>query len=130
MKKAWMILFTLAIIIAASMCAWAGTDETDNGKLQPAFITFGDYQYRINDDKKTISIVKYTGKDDVIEIPSEIDGYPVSEIGVEAFRYKKMKSLIIPDDIQCIGKQAFEYCVISDMLQLPENVTIKDDAFS
>ena len=107
-----------------------GAEETDTDNSQRSIIISGDYQYRINEDKKTISIAKYSGKGDVIEIPSEIDGYPVTEIGIEAFRYKKMKSLIIPANIQCIGKQAFEYCVISDMLQLPENVTIKDDAFS
>ena len=108
----------------------SGTDmQETEADFHPAIITSGDYSYMINDDK-TATICEYTGDEDVIEIPSEIDGYPVSEIGYQAFTYKEMSSLTIPDSVRAIGQRAFEYCVISDTLQLPENITIGCDAFS
>lgn len=101
------------------------SDDTSAG-----VITSGYYQYTVNKDGETITFVKYTGDEEVIEIPSEIDGYQVSQIGAEAFRYRKMKSLSVPAGVSCIGEQAFEYSTISEMIQLPENVIIKNDAFS
>ncbi len=94
----------------------------------PEIFTSGDYDYSIHE--KTITIVKYNGDEEVVEIPSEIDGYQVSDIGAEAFSYRKFKSVFFPDSIRSIGRQAFEYCTISDKLQLPENATISEDAFS
>ena len=91
-------------------------------------ISSGDYDYAINGN--TAAIAKYNGDDDAITIPSEINEYQVTEIAAEAFRYRKMKSVSIPGSIRVIGKQAFEYCEITDSLQLPRGVTIMDDAFS
>ena len=91
-------------------------------------ITSGDYEFLIHD--KTATITKYTGDADVVPVPSEIDGYRVTEIGAEAFRYRKMKSVSIPGSISTIGRQAFEYCEITDKLSLPAGVTISEDAFS
>lgn len=94
----------------------------------PTINTFKDYDYTLYEDAATI--VKYNGNDKDIEIPAEIDGYPVTEIGTGAFNYQKLNSVSIPDGILLIGKQAFEYCEIADALRLPENVTIAVDAFS
>ena len=66
----------------------------------------------------------------MVEIPSEIDGYLVTEIGSEAFHYQKMKSLSIPESVRTIGRRSIEYCVITDTLELPEKATIESDAFS
>ena len=109
-----------------------GSERTEVNPFvkKPVLITSGEYTYQINDDEKTITISEYTGKEDVIVVPSEIDGYQVSEVGYQAFTYKKMKSLTVPDGISRIGERAFEYCVISDSIRLPENVTISKDAFS
>ena len=89
-----------------------------------------DYEYLVNEDQGTVSIVKYKGNEEAVTIPSEIGGFPVKEIGPEAFRYQKLKSVSFPEGIDRIGENAFEYCVISDSLRLPENVVISEDAFS
>ena len=94
----------------------------------PEIITSGDYDYSVSDG--TATIVKYNGDEVTVEIPSEIDGHPVVEVGAEAFRYRKLKSVSFSDGIRIIGQQAFEYCEITDSLRLPENVTISDNAFS
>lgn len=94
----------------------------------PTVSTSGDYDYTVNED--TATIVKYNGNDKDVEIPAEIDGYPVTEVGAEAFSYLKLNSVAIPEGILTIGKRAFEYCEITDALQLPENITVSVDAFS
>ena len=110
----------------------ANTTVEEPVVVQPRIITSGDYKYFINDenDARTITIEEYTGDEEVIDIPSEIDGYQVTDIGYQAFTYKEMKSLSVPDSVKNIGQRAFEYCVISDEVQLPENVSIMSDAFS
>ena len=94
----------------------------------PAIITSGDFDYTVYGENATI--VKYHGEKSTVEIPSEIDRHPVTEVGDEAFRYLKLKTVSFPDGFLKIGKKAFEYCEITDMLQLPGNVTISKDAFS
>ena len=43
-------------------------------------------------------------------IPSEIEGYPVTVIGNQAFRYNDLTSVTIPDSVTSIGDFAFQYC--------------------
>ena len=109
--------------------AFSGAEES-SAAAKVKTITSGDYEYQMNEDQKTITIVHYTGDDEKLEIPSEIDDHPVAGIGAEAFRYREFKSVSFPETIHSIEHQAFEYCVISDPFQLPENVIIHDDAFS
>ena len=94
----------------------------------PKTISAGGYDFQIRDG--VASVVKYTGDSGKVTVPSEINEYPVTAIGPEAFQYRKLKSVVVPDSISRIGKQAFEYCEITDSLQLPENIIISEDAFS
>ena len=132
MKKMWAaLLLTAVIIMTAGVCAIAGTFDgywDFQQDDQTEFLTTGDYDYLINNMEA--AIVKYTGDADKVTIPSEINGCLVTEIGAEAFRYRKLKKVSVPGSIRRIGKQAFEYCEITASLQLPENVTISEDAFS
>ena len=115
--------------IAQGAVIRGGDSQEDSYDVAPpTVITSGDYDYTLYEDAATI--VKYNGNDKDLEIPSEIDGYPVTELGAEAFSYLKLNSVSIPDSILLTGKQAFEYCEIADALRLPENVTIAVDAFS
>ena len=51
-----------------------------------------------------ISIIKYTGKETVIDIPKEIDGLPVIAIGNKAFAENHhITSITIPDSVTDIG---------------------------
>lgn len=100
-------------------------EETQEG---PKIISYGDYDYLINDN--TAEIVNYTGDADTITIPSSINEYQVTAIGDKAFDYGKFKSVTVPGSILTIGKRAFEYCEITDELSLPIHITISEDAFS
>ena len=128
--------------VLAGITIGAGTDtkpETSGTETIPDYIPdieppeifeSGDYAYQINDDGSSVTIAGYTGNEDEIEIPSEIDGYQVTGIGPEAFSYYKMKSLVFPDSISRIGGRAFEYCEVTSLLQLPENAALGWDAFA
>ncbi len=122
MKRIFVML--LIAVMAMNTCAMADIFAT----TPPAVFTSGDYDYMLRGDAATI--VRYNGDEAAVEVPSELDGYPVAEVGAEAFRYRTLKSVSLPDSIVCIGKQAFEYCKITGALRLPENVTISQDAFS
>ena len=130
MKKILMTLFTVFVVFSAGAIVSAGTTEEEPDFKLPDLYESGDYEYKKANDHKTVIITAYNGKEESIEIPSELDGYPVSGIGYQAFTYLKMNGLSIPESVRTIGSRAFEYCTIRDSLVLPEQVTIEQDAFS
>ena len=67
---------------------------------------------------------------DSVEIPSSIDGVPVTGIGIYAFQYSKMRSLTLPDTIEVIGMYTFTDCPNLTSVKLPDSVKrIKLHAF-
>ena len=104
--------------------------RTPDEAEEPKILSTADYDYTIDEDSKTITIVKYKGNQKRVAIPSKIGDHSVSGIGSEAFRYQKLKSVDFPETVQTIGKRAFEYCTISDTLLLPENAVILDEVFA
>ena len=58
--------------------------------------------YEITDDQVTIT--GYTGTVTDLVLPSEIEGYPVTEIGDEAFfEGYSLTSVVIPEGVTAIG---------------------------
>ena len=109
-----------------------GSDSNDPITEQKKIFESGDYAYTLNNDGKSVTIVDYlVDKDDTeAKIPTEIDGHTVTEIGPQAFTYKKMKNVYIPDTIKVIGDRAFEYSIITDTLVIPERVKLCSRSFS
>jgi len=68
-----------------------------------------DFSYEVSNGEATIT--GPIGSGIITEIPSEIDGYPVTEIGSEAFLSNTCyyKDLIIPEGVRKIGYAAFCY---------------------
>ena len=91
--------------------------------------TYGDFEYESNGSG--ITITKYDGNGGDIEIPAEIDGLPVTEIGNDAFHGKDwMESITIPDSVTTIGANAFTVCRRLKNVTIPDNVTsIGESAF-
>ena len=142
MKKIMMGFGTLALSMAVSVSVWAEPlNQTDDYRdreeteyvdgpeaVQPVIITSGDYEYIVNDDAETITISDYIGTDELVEIPEELDGYRVTDIGGQAFSYRKMKSLSFPSGLKSIGARAFEYCEIPEVM-IPAGTTVETCAF-
>ena len=66
-----------------------------------------------------------------MEIPAELDGYPVTSIGVFAFGHCGMLvSVTIPEGVTSIGDLAFGNCNILESVSIPDSlVTIGQNAF-
>ncbi len=143
MKKIIFSFITcLFIIFVFSKNVFAqDTDET-NKRYE-----YGSYEYVINPDGKTVTIIGYDSYDPEIDIPSSMDGLKVTEIGADAFSWNaeiytslkipygitkidqfafsglsKIKKLIIPASVESIEYGAFMNCTgLTDIL-IPASV--------
>lgn len=64
----------------------------------------GDYVYTITDEG-TVRITSCGSRADEVEIPSELDGITVTEIGAEVFFQSNIKKLTIPATITAIAEE-------------------------
>ena len=105
---------------------WHGIDiayiEDDGGNVSSMF------EWIVTNNEVTIT--KYIGTNTVVEVPAEINGYPVTAIGAEAFfECASLMNVILPDGLKIIGERAFAFCGLVEV-SIPEGVTdIGDWAF-
>ncbi|MGN1478931.1 MAG: leucine-rich repeat domain-containing protein, partial [Acutalibacteraceae bacterium] len=87
-------------------------------------------EYEINDGEVKITDcdMYFCGE---LDIPSTIDGYPVTSIGSSAFYgCTGLTSITIHDSVTNIGDDAFEWCSGLTDITIPDSVTsIGDSAF-
>ena len=84
--------------------------------------TYGDLTYKITNGEVTITDCRENAED--ITIPSEIEGYPVTEIGGSAFEgCDSLRSIKIGDSVTTIGESAFEGCESLTSVEIPDSVT-------
>ena len=113
----------------------------------------GDMVYQASDDAAIL--VRYFGSDSKVDIPAELGGKPVTEIGewafaycssltevttpegvtsIRAFAFRSCSSLtkaIIPEGVTSIGESAFQSCGSLTEVTIPKSVTsIESFAFS
>ena len=91
----------------------------------------GQAQFTYTTAAGAVTITGYTGTNATVIIPSTTNGYPVKNIGNNAF-YKKatITSVSIPDSVTNIGTSAFQQCVGLASVNLGNGVnTIGDYAF-
>ncbi len=63
-----------------------------------------------------------------VEIPSEIDGYPVTGIGTDAFYHcSAITEVIIPNSVTRIGQGIFADCTSLTAVTFPESITAIED---
>jgi len=80
---------------------------SQNRMIDWTFMAIYDYTYTsVNDE---VTITSYTGNNQVLYVPNEIDWMPVVAIGDNAFKNNQTLSTItIPASVQSIGNNAFE----------------------
>ena len=86
----------------------------------------------LDNENKTACIVKYSGKDEEVVIPENIDGYTVISIGIGAFsRNYDLNKVILPNTVEVISTSAFNLCVSLKDINLPSSLQeIENTAFS
>ena len=62
--------------------------------------TADDYVYII--ENETVKLIFYKGTETRIQIPSEIEGKPVTEIETTCFTYSDVRYAVIPETVQKI----------------------------
>ena len=83
----------------------------------------GVYTYTVVEGEATITA--YHGAGGNVVIPDTLGGYPVVQIGREAFYENQyIVSVKIPSTVETIGDSAFYQCLALESVDIPEGVTI------
>ena len=79
-----------------------------------------------------VIITKYKGSDTAVEIPAEIGGAPVKEIGFYAFEANKdVTSVTLPESVETVAEGAFIDCAALTEINLPAGLKkIESGAFA
>ncbi len=102
--------------------------ETENSLGDLESIPFGDFGYAEVDGEAYITAC--TSVDSVVEVPSSINGLPVTCIYGGAFFQNGATKIVLPDTLKTIETLAFYMCTNLTEITVPDGVTeIKDSAF-
>lgn len=80
-----------------------------------------DYEYKADD--AGVTITRYTGESVRVEIPSEIDGKPVTALADKAFYETGVRWVDVPEGVKTIGAYCFSGCNDLMTLRLPGSLT-------
>lgn len=121
MKKLLTIMLCLTLL-CGTLCLSGCADKV---------FTSGDYEYTLSGGN-AVRIIRYTGSEEALQLPAELDGKSVTAIGEGAFQGNlSIQTLTVPEGITDIGDYAFECCASLTSLTLPASLrTLGKGAFS
>mgnify|MGYP002802687320 CR=1 FL=1 len=127
-KKILLTLLTICMIATCAIGLSACGEKPSGGDS----VTQDGLTYVLNEDNASYALVQYDNVEDTdLVIPAEINGKPVTRIGVTAFgNYNNLTTITIPDSVTWIGNFAFSGCNALMKVTLGRGVTyIGDGAF-
>jgi len=69
-----------------------------------------DFEYKLAEDQQTLCITKYNGENEIVSIPTQIDGKTVSTISDETFKDNEIiKEVYIPETITSVEVECYYY---------------------
>ena len=118
MKRYLGILFAVLLfgILGISLSALGEENNTSS-------FTSGEYEYQILEDGSAC-ITKFTGEENKVVVPTELDGKKVTSIGANAFSNSKFTTAEIPEGIISIGVGAFSNCKNLTRINIPVTVSV------
>ena len=94
-------LFQCFLLVLGFLPVHAATGESE-------IFNSGSFTYTLQEDN-TAEIIGYSGDGEELEIPEEIDGYPVTAIGDKAFSdCQDLTCVVIPESVMLLGYNAFD----------------------
>lgn len=124
MKKKTIIIPTLLFVVGiiGAICVIVLWDRSDSAEQ---------LKFEYEKGKSGVIVTGFTGEPKAIIIPDEIDGYPVTEIGYNAFfGCDALTEITLPKSVISIGDMAFSGCNSLVRIELPDGLTaIGDSAF-
>ena len=125
LKKMIAVSVCAVMVFAGAAAAGAVSGESNNISITANAadsLKSGNYEYSLRDDG-TVMLTKYTGSEEKVVIPSEIDGKAVTVIGDYAFfKNQTMRSVRIPDGVYILGYACFSACPQLKEAYIPESV--------
>ena len=102
----------------------------NNGQEEPASASctvtvtglYEGFKYNVENDE--ITITGYSGSETSIQIPATIHGKQVTKIQDNAFTSKKFASVVIPEGVTTLGKNAFRANRSLTQLTLPSTISV------
>ena len=114
----------LALIIAIVAIALRNVKDTERTEY-----VYGDYTYVLTDDNR-VEIIKYSGTETDVSVPTAIDSRSVVSIADGAFLGNKMRTLKLGLFVERIGDSAFYSCTSLESITFSSDIkTIGDYAF-
>ncbi len=109
LEKVIAAVSVIAVIgLAVSFVIWSGTRTVTEGDYTFS-VTEGDYTFSVT--KESAVLIEYNGSDTLIEVPGEVNGRPVAEIGEGAFAgNQSIQRVTLPESVAVIGENAFAGC--------------------
>ena len=114
----------LGLVLLSMLCVITGCQKKSS--------QLSDFKY--HEEGNSVVIDEYVGKGGVVIIPSKINSKNVTKIGGQAFRLDGMREqmigkdiileeVILPDNLEIIGWEAFQFARIKKISRIPKSVT-------
>ena len=101
-------------------------------ETQSEIKTYGYYKYQYDQATDSIQILGYLGDEEVVRIPSQIEGKTVTKIDgfgdfhetIFNIKAPTVKELYIPEGVVEIGSDAFMYCIGLEKVEFPDGLKV------
>lgn len=98
-------------------------DEVNDSKISKEEYQDGDFKYELDGNNAVIK--KYTGSATTLQIPAQLGGHTVTQIGDWAFfNNDVLTNITVPETVTSFGELSFSNCESLVEINFPENLSV------
>ena len=114
--------------IQCTLCGVTYTKETLQALLQQRLKAQWDYEAT----PEGVTLSAYRGENAQVDVPAQLDGKPVTQLGKGVFYHKKkLRQVTLPEGVETVGRMAFCKCIHLEQATLPQTLRrIESDAYT